>query len=63
MDYSEKRRKHSLTCHEGGREEIERELVELLLRPGPTPKYDLERLMKLLDPGEGKLSIAYARGT
>lgn len=63
MDYSEKRRKHSLTCHEGGREAIERELVELLLRPGPTPKDDLERLMNLLDPGEGNLSIAYARGT
>jgi len=45
------------TLIEGGRDSIERELVELLFRPGPTPKGELGRLMRLLEPASGCFSI------
>ena len=61
MNPSEKLRTHTLTCHKGNREAIERELVALLLKPGPTPQEDLRRLMNLLDRRDGKLILAYSK--
>lgn len=50
--------KTPFTVIDGGRTEIERELVELLFTPGTTPKTEYNRLMVKLEPSANRVSLA-----
>jgi len=41
----------------GDRDQIERELVQLLFTPGPTPQADLSRLITQLEPSSSRVSL------
>jgi hypothetical protein len=48
----------NLTLIHGGRDEIERELVRLLLTTFPVPEGEFKRLQSMLEPRLGQVSIA-----
>ena len=48
----------NLTLIHGGREEIERELVKLVLTTFPVPAGEFKRLLSMLEPRLGQVSIA-----
>ena len=48
----------NLTLIRGGRDEIERELVRLVLTTFPVPEGEFKRLLAMLEPGPGRVSIA-----
>ena len=50
----------NLTLIHGGRDEIERELVRLVLTTFPIPKDEYNRLLSMLEPRSGRVSIALA---
>ena len=51
----------NLTLIRGGRDEIERELVRLVLTTFPIPKDEYNRLLSILEPRPGRVSIASTR--
>ena len=51
----------NLTLIHGGRDEIERELVRLLLTTFPVPEGEFKRLLSMLEPRPGQVSIATAK--
>ncbi|MBP6422163.1 MAG: hypothetical protein KA271_04660 [Propionivibrio sp.] len=48
----------NLTLIHGGRDEIERELVRLVLTTFPIPEEEYNRLLSMLKPRPGRVSIA-----
>jgi hypothetical protein len=50
--------KTPFTVIDGGRTEIERELVDLLFTPGETPQTEYNRLMAKLEPSANRVSLA-----
>ena len=48
----------NLTLIRGGRDEIERELVKLVLTTFPVPEGEFKRLLSMLEPRLGQVSIA-----
>ncbi|CAG0957467.1 hypothetical protein ANAEL_00426 [Anaerolineales bacterium] len=48
----------NLTLIHGGRDEIERELVRLVLTTFPIPEEEYNRLLSMLEPRFGQVSIA-----
>lgn len=48
----------NLTFIRGGRDEIERELVRLVLTTFPVPEGEFKRLLSMLEPRPGRVSIA-----
>ena len=52
----------NLTLIRGGRDEIERELVRLVLTTFPVPEGEYNRLLSMLEPRPGRVSIATAKG-
>ena len=53
--------KPNLTLIHGGRDEIERELVRLLLTTFPVPEGEFKRLQSMLEPRPSRVSIATAK--
>lgn len=49
--------KTQFTVIDGGRDEIERELVKLVFTPGSAPKEAFGMLMKLLEPSTSRVSL------
>lgn len=52
--------RHNLSLIRGGRDEIEQELVKLVLTTFPVPEGEYNRLLSMLEPGPGRVSIASA---
>ena len=52
--------KPNLSLIHGGRDEIERELVRLVLTTFPVPADEDNRLLSMLEPRSGRVSIALA---
>ncbi len=50
--------KSNMTLIHGGRDEIERELVRLVLTTFPVPEGEFKRLLSMLEPRPGRVSIA-----
>ena len=50
--------RHNLSLIHGGRDEIERELVRLVLTTFPIPEEEYNRLLSMLKPRPGRVSIA-----
>ncbi|MBV6475218.1 MAG: hypothetical protein MOGDAGHF_00735 [Rhodocyclaceae bacterium] len=48
----------NLTLIRGGRDEIERELIRLVLTTFPIPEGEYNRLLSMLEPRPGQVSIA-----
>lgn len=48
----------NLTLIRGGRDDIERELVRLVLTTFPIPEKEYNRLLSMLEPRPGQVSIA-----
>lgn len=48
----------NLTLIRGGRDEIERELVRLVLTTFPIPEDEYNRLLSMLEPRPGRVYIA-----
>ncbi|MBX3648000.1 MAG: hypothetical protein KF766_10095 [Rhodocyclaceae bacterium] len=53
--------KSNLTLIRGGRDEIERELVRLVLTTFPVHEGEFKRLLSMLEPRPGRVSIATAK--
>ena len=53
--------RHNLSLIHGGRDEIEQELVKLVLTTFPVPEGEYNRLLSMLEPGPGRVSIASAK--
>jgi hypothetical protein len=51
----------NLTLIHGGRDEIEQELVKLVLTTFPVPEGEYNRLLSMLEPGPGRVSIVSAK--
>ena len=51
----------NLTLIRGGRDEIERELVKLVLTTFPIPEDEYNRLLSMLEPRPSRVSIATAK--
>ena len=51
----------NLTLIHGGRDEIERELIRLLLTTFPVPEGEFKRLQSMLEPRPGRVYIATAK--
>ena len=51
----------NLTLIRGGRDEIERELVRLVLTTVPVPEGEYNRLLSMLEPRPGRVYIATAK--
>jgi len=54
--------KPNLALIRGGRDDIERELVKLVLTTFPIPEDEYNRLLSMLEPRPGRVSIATAKG-
>lgn len=54
--------KSNLTLIHGGRDEIERELIRLVLTTFLIPEEEYKRLQSMLEPRPGRVSIATAKG-
>ena len=50
----------NLRLVQGGRDEIEQELVKLILTTFPVPADEYNRLLSMLEPRSGRVSIALA---
>jgi len=50
----------NLTLIHGGRDEIEQELIRLVLTTFPIPKDEYNRLLSMLEPRPGRVSIVSA---
>ena len=51
----------NLALIRGGRDEIEHELVRLVLTTFPVPEDEFKRLLSMLEPRPGQVSIAMAK--
>lgn len=51
----------NLTLIRGGRDDIERDLVRLVLTTFPIPEDEYNRLLSMLEPRPGQVSIAWTK--